>query len=124
MSKGKVLVIGSNTTEIEVHGGKAKTGQYFNETVVPIWAIQAAGYAIVLATPNGAKPHIDAASDRAAHFGGDEAIYARAKAFFADDPSINQVRTLREVVDGGLEDYVGVFVPGGQAPGHGPHAGF
>jgi putative intracellular protease/amidase len=116
MSKGKVLVIGSNATEIEVHGGKAKTGQYLNETVVPIWAIQAAGYDIVLATPDGTRPHIDAASDSAIHFGGDEARYARAKAFFAEDPAMNGVRRLRAIVDDGLEDYVGVFVPGGQAP--------
>jgi putative intracellular protease/amidase len=116
MSKGKVLVIGSNATEIEVHGGKAKTGQYLNETVVPIWTIQAAGYDIVLGTPDGTKPHIDVVSDSVVHFGGDHARYARAKAFFADDPSMNAVRTLRNVVDGGLEGYVGVFVPGGQAP--------
>jgi putative intracellular protease/amidase len=116
MSKGKVLVIGSNATEIEVHGGAGKTGQYLNETVVPIWILQAAGYEIVLATPDGTKPHIDAASDSAMHFGGDQARYARAKAFFYDDPSMSHVRTLCDIVAEGLQDYVGVFVPGGEAP--------
>jgi hypothetical protein len=33
MSKGKVLVIGSNATKIEVKGGTGNTGQYLNETV-------------------------------------------------------------------------------------------
>src|SRR5262249_38964825 len=56
------------------------------------------------------------ASDSAQHFGGDEADYRRARAFFADDPSMNQVRTLRSVIDEGLENYAAVFVPGGQAP--------
>jgi putative intracellular protease/amidase len=116
MSMGKILVIGSNATEIEIQGGKGRTGQYLNETVVPIWAMIEAGYDFVLATPNGTKPHIDAASDSAVHFGGDRALYERAKEFFHNDPSMNQVRTLRQVIDEGLEDFVGVFVPGGQAP--------
>lgn len=117
MSKGKVLVIGSNATRIEVQGGgTGATGQYLNETVVPAMALLEAGYDVVLATPNGAKPHIDEASDAAQHFGGDEAAYQRARAFFNHDPSMNQGRTLRSVIDEGLENYAAVFVPGGQAP--------
>jgi putative intracellular protease/amidase len=117
MSKGKVVILGSNGTRIEVQGGgTGATGQYLNETVVPAMALVNAGYEVVLATPNGKKPHIDEASDSAQHFEGDEAAYRRAKAFFADDPSMNQGRTLRSVIDEGLENYAGVFVPGGQAP--------
>ena len=53
MSKGKVLVIGSNATRIEVRGGgTGATGQYLNETVVPAMALVEAGYDVVLATPN------------------------------------------------------------------------
>jgi len=63
MSKGKVLVTGSNATRIEVQGGGwGPTGNYLNETVVPIMASISAGYDVQLATPNGAKPHIDKAS--------------------------------------------------------------
>lgn len=116
MAKGKVLVIGSNATRIEVQGGWGATGQYINETVVPAMAILDAGYDIVLATPNGTKPHIDEASDAAAHFEDDEAAYQRAKAFYANDPSMNRVRTLRSVIEEGLDTYAGIFVPGGQAP--------
>lgn len=116
MSKGKVLIVGSNATEIEIHGGKGPTGQYLNETVVPAMALVDAGYEVVLATPNGEKPHIDRASDAAAHFGGDEAAYQKAKTFFADDPGMNTGRTLRSVLDEGLDGYAAVFVPGGQAP--------
>ena len=36
MAKGKVLVLGSNATQIEVQGGYGPTGQYLNETVVPV----------------------------------------------------------------------------------------
>src|SRR5262247_981032 len=117
MSKGTVLVLGSNATRIEVQGGNTgPTGNYLNETVVPAMAFIEAGYNLVLATPNGAKPHIDEVSDSAVHFGGDQAAYSRAKAFWADDPAMNQVRTLRSVIDEGLDHYAAVFVPGGQAP--------
>ena len=117
MSKGKVLVIGSNTTRIEIQGGgTGATGQYLNETVVPVMAMINAGYDVVLATPNGTQPHIDPASDSAQHFGGDENAYRRARAFFDNDASMNNVYTLRSVIDKGLDGYAGIFVPGGQAP--------
>lgn len=117
MSKGKVLVIGSNATRIEVQGGRTgATGQYLNETVVPAMAVAAAGYEVVLATPDGTRPHIDEASDSAEHFGGDEAAYRRGKAYYAEDPAMTRVRTLRSVIEEGLDGYAGVFVPGGQAP--------
>ena len=117
MTKGKVLVLGSNATRIEVQGGgTGPTGNYLNETVVPVMALIEAGYDLVLATPNGCKPHIDEASDSAVHFGGDQTAYSRAKAFWASDPAMNQVRTLRAVIKEGLDGYAAVFVPGGQAP--------
>jgi putative intracellular protease/amidase len=116
MAKGKIVIIGSNATRIEVQGGgTGATGQYLNETVVPAMAFIDAGYEVVLATPDGTKPHIDEASDSAQHFGGDEAAYRRAGAFFADDPSMRG-RTLGSVIEEGLDHYAAVFVPGGQAP--------
>ncbi|QRM55854.1 type 1 glutamine amidotransferase domain-containing protein [Sinorhizobium sp. BG8] len=117
MSKGKVLVVGSNATRIEIQGGgTGPTGQYLNETVVPALALVDAGYEIVLATPDGTKPHIDPVSDVVQHFDGDEAAYKRGRAFFDNDRAMNDVRTLRSVIDEGLDGYAGVFVPGGQAP--------
>ena len=117
MGKGKVLVVGSNGTRIEIQGGgTGPTGQYLNETVVPAMALVQAGYEIVLATPDGTKPHIDPVSDAAQHFGGDAAAHKRGRAFFDDDPAMNDVRTLRSVTSGELDGYAGVFVPGGQAP--------
>ena len=117
MSKGTVLVVGSNATRIEIQGGgTGPTGQYLNETVVPVMAMIDAGYDVVLATPDGSKPHIDPASDSAQHFGGDEQAYRRARTFFDSSAPMNNVRTLRSVVDKGLDGYAGVFVPGGQAP--------
>ena len=117
MTKATVLVTGSNATRIELRGGGfAAIGQYLNETVVPAMALIDAGYGVMLATPDGTKPHIDEVSDSAQHFGGDEGAYARAKSFYADHPSMNRVRTLRSVIDDGLDDHAGLFVPGGHAP--------
>src|SRR5215813_2009087 len=117
MTKGKVLVIGSNATRIEVQGGgTGPTGNYLNETVVPMMAFIKAGYTVVLATPNGTKPHIDEASDSTMHFGGDHDAYSRAKDFWANEATMNEVKTLRSVIDEGLDSYAAVFVPGGQAP--------
>src|SRR5262245_66378291 len=117
MAKGKFIVLGSKATRIEVQGGgTGPTGNYLNETVVPAMALIEAGYNLVLATPNGTKPHIDEASDSAVHFGGDQAAYSRAKTFWENDPAVNRVRTLRSVINEGLDGYAAVFVPGGQAP--------
>ncbi|MDQ0512367.1 type 1 glutamine amidotransferase domain-containing protein [Ancylobacter amanitiformis] len=117
MSKGKVLVVGSNATRIEIQGGgTGPTGQYLNETVVPAMAVVDEGYDVVLATPDGTKPHIDPASDVVQHFDGDEAALQRGRAFFNDNPGMKNVRTLRSVINDGLDGYAGVFVPGGQAP--------
>jgi putative intracellular protease/amidase len=117
MAKGKVLAVGSNATRIEIQGGGwGPTGNYLNETVVPIMTVIGAGYDVQLATPNGTKPHMDEASDSVTHFGGDRSAYERARTFWIDHPVMNQVRTLRSVIEGGLDEYAGVFVPGGQAP--------
>lgn len=116
MTKGKVLILGSNATRIEVRGGWGKTGQYLNETVVPAMALVDAGYEVVLATPDGTPPHIDEVSDSAVHFEGDEAAYRRARSFYDTHPSMTGTHKLSEVIAEGLDQYAGVFVPGGQAP--------
>src|SRR5262249_28781082 len=117
MTKGKVLVLGSNATRIEVQGGgTGPTGNYLNETVVPAMALTEAGYSLVVATPSGTKPHIDEVSDSAVHFGNDQAAYSRAKTFWANDPAMNQTRTLRSVIQDGLDNYSSVFVPAGPGP--------
>lgn len=117
MSNSKqILLVGSNATRIEVKGGGWRAaGQYLNETVIPAMAAVAAGYTVVLATPDGTKPRIDPGSDKADHFENEE-TYLRAKKFWDTDPQMTHVRTLRSVIEEGLDKYAGVFVPGGQAP--------
>ena len=84
MTQARVLFLGSNATQIALRGGgSAATGQYLNETVVPAMALIEAGYDVVLATPDGTRPHIDADSDTAEHFGGDQAALERARQFLS-----------------------------------------
>jgi putative intracellular protease/amidase len=116
MAKGTILILGSRATQIDVHGGFGPTGQYINELVVPAMAFIDAGFEVVLATPAGKQPHIDAASDSVVHFGGDESAYRRAWEFFNTDPAMTNVRTIRSVREEGVEDYAAVFAPGGQGP--------
>ncbi|MDQ8029663.1 MAG: type 1 glutamine amidotransferase domain-containing protein [Brevundimonas sp.] len=117
MTKAKVLVVGSNANRIEVQGGGfVPTGQYLNETVVPVLALIEAGYEVVLATPNGERPPLDEASDSADHFGGDVAAYEQALAFWNTDPVMTRPRSLAAVIADGLDSYAGVFFPGGHAP--------
>ncbi|MFS2135656.1 type 1 glutamine amidotransferase domain-containing protein [Duganella sp. Dugasp56] len=117
MSKGTILVVGSNATQLEAKsGGTITIGQFLNETAVPLMAIEAAGYDFVLATPTGDKPHVDKDSDALLYFANDDAARTRARDFFNNAPAMNAVRSLRSVIDEGQDRYAGVFFPGGHAP--------
>lgn len=117
MSRGVILVVGSNADSLMLaNGTSVPTGNYLNETTVPAMALIAAGYDIVMATPSGAKPALDARSLSVSHFGGDEAALAEARAFWDNHLAMTDVRRLGDVIAGGLDRFAGVFVPGGHAP--------
>ncbi|MDR5782582.1 type 1 glutamine amidotransferase domain-containing protein [Caballeronia sp. LZ065] len=117
MSKETVLVVSSSADTLELQGGKrAEIGVYLNELVVPAMALVAGGYEIVLATPTGKKPIIDAVSRDASHFNNDAAAFQKALDFFDSYPAMVNPVTLRTTVEQGLDGYAAVFVPGGHAP--------
>jgi putative intracellular protease/amidase len=117
MSKGTVLLVGSNASQIEVAGGLQKpTGYYLNELAVPTMAVLDAGYEVVLATPSGAKPVLDETSRIAAHFGGSRERLQAAVDFVDLHPVMQSPEALGAILDRGLDRLVGLFVPGGQAP--------
>jgi len=117
MSKGTILVVGSNATHLEAQrGGTITIGQFLNETAVPLMALVAAGYDFVLTTPTGEKPHVDKDSDALIYFAQDDKARTRARDFFNNDPAMNDVRTIRSEIDAGLNRFAGVFFPGGHAP--------
>jgi putative intracellular protease/amidase len=117
MSKGTILVVGSNATQLEAKGGGTITiGQFLNETAVPLMALVKAGYDFVLATATGEKPHVDKDSDAPIYFAHNDEARTRARDFFTNYPAMNDVRTIRSMLDGGLNGFAGVFFPGGHAP--------
>lgn len=117
MSKGTILVIGSNGTQLEAKGGGTITiGQFLNETAVPLMTLVAAGYDFVLTTPTGEKPTMDQDSDALIYFANDNAARTRARDFFNNNPAMNDVRTIRAEIEAGLDRFAGVFFPGGHAP--------
>jgi putative intracellular protease/amidase len=116
-TKGRVLVVGSSSDTLELKSGRTEaTGYYLNELAVPAQAIVAAGYEIVLVTPKGTTPVVDPFSVKADYFGGSEAELQKALDFVATSPGLRNPRSIRSVIDEGLEDYIGVFLPGGHPP--------
>jgi putative intracellular protease/amidase len=116
-TKARVLIIGSSSDTLELKNGqKEATGYYLNELAVPAQALMDAGYEIVLATPKGTKPVVDQYSAKADYFGGSEAALQKALTFVATSPGLQNPPSIRSVIDDGLEDYIGVFSPGGHPP--------
>lgn len=116
-SKGQILVLLSSESQMQLQEGKTlTTGYYLNEFGVPADALLNAGYQLVLATPKGNAPVVDAKSVSVQYFAGDEAEMQRIQQVVAAIPGIDDTLSLQEVIDGGLAQYDGVFIPGGHAP--------
>jgi putative intracellular protease/amidase len=117
MSKGKVLVVMSSANALDLKDGKTYvTGYYLNEFVVPYRKLLDAGYEPVIANPKGNLPVMDANSNNAMFFGGDDAARADALKFAQGLEPLKHPKTLASVVDEGTKGYVGLFIPGGHAP--------
>lgn len=114
---GKVLVILSNATMLDLKGGKTYgTGYYLGELAIPLKAIVEAGYIPVFANPKGIESHWDPVSADVLYFNNDQAQSQAAIDYLAGIADLKTPRTLAEVLAEGTDDYVGVFIPGGHAP--------
>ncbi|MBE9166702.1 type 1 glutamine amidotransferase domain-containing protein [Pleurocapsales cyanobacterium LEGE 06147] len=115
-SMGRVLMVVSNTNTLQLKDNRVvSTGYYLNELTVPAQYLLEAGYEVVVATPSGKKPVIDAHSNNMSFFGYDQAAWQRALTFVDTYPSLQNPKTLKTVVSEGLERYLGVYVPGDRA---------
>ena len=111
--KGKILVPMSSQNEMELaNHTNMPVGFFLNEFAIPAQYLYEHGYEIVIATPNGKAPAVDKGSVNARFFGDDEAELQAAQKFFETLKPIS----LKEAVEGGLENYAGIFVPGGHSP--------
>jgi putative intracellular protease/amidase len=115
--KGKVLIVGSSSRSFELKSGKKEpTGYYLNELVVPARAIIDSGYQAVLATPEGTVPVVEEFSVNADYFGGSEVALQMAVEFVATSPWLQAPQSISTAIAEGLDEYVGVFLPGGHPP--------
>jgi putative intracellular protease/amidase len=114
---GKVLVVMSSAKHLDLRDGKQySTGFYLNEFAIPFRKLIEAGYTPVVANPNGDRPVMDAASNNAMFFGGDDALRAETLKYVEGFDILDHPKTLAEVAKEGISGYVGVFIPGGHAP--------
>lgn len=103
----KVLMIGADERYLLTDNGSFfSTGNHPVETLLPMYHLDKAGFAFDVATVSGnpvkfeywAMPSEDAA----------------VKGFFEKyHPQFKQPRKLSDVIAGGLDDYIAIFVPGG-----------
>ena len=116
-SKGTILVIASSAETLTLRSGEQEPiGYYLNELVIPVKAALDDGYEMVLATPKGNRPTMDPMSVVAAHFGNSQEALRQALEFANTYPAMQNPRSFRSVIDGGLDRYVGLFAPGGHPP--------
>lgn len=115
--KGRVLLVASSTNTLTFKDGRTHpTGYFLGELVIPSQAFIKAGYEVVIATPDGNTPALDANSITTEHFGGDVEKLAEAMRFVTTYPGMQKPKTLREVVRAGLDSFDGIYLPGGHAP--------
>lgn len=113
----KILVVMSSAKQLDLRDGKKyPTGFYLNEFAIPYRKLVEAGYTPVIANPNGDRPVMDANSNNAMFFGGDDALRAETLQYVEKLEALNHPRKLADVVNEGISEYVGLFIPGGHAP--------
>jgi len=116
-SKGEILVLLSSENMMQLADGKTEpTGYYLNEFGVPAKALTEAGYTLVLATPKGNAPVVDKKSVIPQYFDDNKDTMHRIEQFVASLDGIDDTLSLQQVIDAGLDEYEGVFIPGGHAP--------
>jgi len=116
-TRGKILIVASSIDTFELKSGqKVPVGYYLNELAIPALKLIEASYEIVLATPKGNQPAVDKQSLANSHFGNSEAKLREAIDFVASNFSIQNPRSIHAVIEEGLENYIGVFAPGGHPP--------
>lgn len=93
-------------------GTKHPTGFWAEEAVAPYRAFKAAGHEVVVATPGGVVPTVDAGSLGPEANGGQEGADEVAAAL----ASIDEIKNPVDLKDVRPADYDAVFYPGGHGP--------
>ena len=117
-----ILVVMSEVSEMKLKEGSTyKTGFYLNELIEPVKILMDAGHDLTFATPTGRAPTLDPVSDTPEHFlDVSQGNYQQHKALFESlnltDERTSPVISFSRVEQLGIEQFDGLFVPGGHAP--------
>jgi len=113
----KVLVVLSSENKITLKGGVVHpTGVFLSELTVPLKVLVDADFEPVFANPRGNEPSVDTISESAVWFGGSEQRFQEMRLFLGAMPGFRHPLRLAEVRRQDLDEYSGIFVPGGHAP--------
>jgi len=116
----KVLVILSGSDSITLDSGKKiETGFFLKELAQPLLSIVDANYKVVFANPNGVQAHMDPFSDHYIWYGFNVNEYNREMDVLdrmRKESNFTKPRTFSSISNEELQEYAGVFIPGGHAP--------
>src|SRR3984957_3243219 len=111
MSKLLFVVTGTSYWTLK-DGTRHPTGYWAEEFAAPYRAVTEAGHEVVVATPGGVVPHVDAMSLRPATAGRAESALELEQILI----SAEELRRPIELADARLDDYDAVYYPGGHGP--------
>lgn len=109
----KVLIVVSGASYWTLNDGtRHPTGYWAEEFAAPYRELTGAGHEVVVATPKGVVPYVDAMSLRPAMAGGEETAREMEEIL----RSAEELRRPIELADARLDDYDAVYYPGGHGP--------
>ena len=115
-STGKVLIVLSGSDHVTLQNGKIHpTGFFLPELAIPSQALEAAGFELVFANPNGAKAAMDVLSDDVRWFSSDAEL-RQAEAWVNRHDGIRSPVRLSLIRSRELRTFDAIFIPGGHAP--------
>jgi putative intracellular protease/amidase len=120
MNRGKILVALSSFDHILLEGGKrVETGFFLKEVMLPLQKVLDSGYDVVFANPKGNTPHMDPLSDKYVWYMGNVFEYRREKECLERmqrEKMFDHPRSFKSFSDNELNEFSGLFIPGGHAP--------
>ena len=118
-AKSVLVILSGESTLILKNGKRFETGFYLNELMIPVMKLIENNYKLVFASPEGKIPSLDKSSDDPKYFA-NEREYKEAKELLGSlkilDKKNSPVVSLRQIRQKGIEEFTGLFVPGGHAP--------
>jgi putative intracellular protease/amidase len=111
MSKLLFVMTGTSYWTLK-DGTRHPTGYWAEEFAAPYRAVTGAGHEVVVATPGGVVPYVDAMSLRPAMAGSAEIALELEQILL----SAEELRRPIELADTRLDDYDAVYYPGGHGP--------